>query len=101
METKLDKTSFEKLINQRAKKIYDERCNALNDLINNFLRVNSLMNIYGKSSQTATAWQIEREIEKILNAKKDEIIQLIEKNEIEKILNNLNDVRFLFEGNHD
>lgn len=99
-EAKLDKTTFEKIINQKANDIYKAKVSELETLIGDYFRNNQFMNSY--STGSSVSYQLFIHLEGLFKSKKEDIIKAIEKIEMNKILDNLNNVRFLFEDqNYD
>lgn len=99
-EAKLDKTTFEKIINKKANDIYKAKVSELETLIGNYFRNNQFMNSH--STGSSVSYQLSSSLDGLFKSKKEDIIKAIEKIEMNKILDNLNDVRFLFEDqNYD
>lgn len=91
----MDKTSFEKLISRRAENIYQDKKREFAALISKFIDRNFIMN--GHDSGNSTSYELQLATNAIFEKKKPSIISLIEKDEIEKVMSNLNEVKFLFD----
>lgn len=92
----MNKTEFETLLLNRSEEIYQNKKRDLLGLIRDFLHQNKEMNAH--ESGSSLSWELDQMINKRIEERKSEIISKIQKNEMNRILNNLESVKFLFES---
>ena len=96
----MDKTKFEKIISNRAEHMYQEGKRSFCANLSSWIGQNQHMNAH--ESQNSVLVDIDRAVNSIFEGRKKEIINKIESSEIQKIMDRLGSIEFLFkEPTHD
>jgi hypothetical protein len=91
----MDKTSFEKFLSNRSENIYQDKKREFSTLICKFLDTNSFMNAHEKGN--SLKMDMDMLTNKMFETRKSEIINQIQKYETNKILGELNNLKYLFD----
>jgi Fic family protein len=94
----MEKNKFEQIIKRLSDREYQEAKLRFSELIAKFINENPFMNVH--ESANSVHYDLDSLTNSLFEKRKPEIMNKIEANKINKILNDLESVRFLFES-HD
>lgn len=95
----MDKSTFEKIINQKSEDIYQQNKRKFSNMLTVFFNENSNMNVH--ESGNSVLYTIDMFTNSLFEQRKKEIINKISKQELDSLFSKLNDISFLFENRNE